>query len=475
MATCIASSRPVRDGSTFTEKLLIGLRQFYDEQKLVDVTFKVSTVLIPAHRLILSAASAYFENLLSNNQGVTPFIEINNIASDTFERLITHCYTGQTLITLDNVNEMLNAAIIFQLDDAVADCLDYIFDNIREYTLERLYSIERDTQCEILRRKILEYEEEHFMELNGSAEFLKFGSEKLKGILESEVLNVSCEKDIFAALKSWYEHDTKGRECHLPDLVGCLRLLQFDASFIMANIQPLPGCELLAFHALLWISQPLTRTKITFKFTAPRESIRRNLEDTAYLALETYRTDNNKCILQYNQIEDKWLKYADINYPNEVKVIPNGENLIFIGGKSNEERTAEVKSWNLRTKTWTQLPRMNCPRIAHSVVLLDDIIYVIGGWNISSAMNTVDVFSFTGEWHSVKAMNVSRALAAAVTLNGNIFVMGGQNATNVLNSVERYDPTSNVWTLCANMNNEYTSHGAAVHKGFIFVVGTKSA
>lgn len=67
-------------------------------------------------------------------------------------------------------------------------------------------------------------------------------------------------------------------------------------------------------------------------------------------------------------------------------------------------------------------------------------------------------------------MNVSRALAAAVTLNGNIFVMGGQNA-NVLNSVERYDPTSNVWTLCANMNNEYTSHGVSklLVKNFEFI------
>lgn len=132
------------------------------------MNFHIRSLLrIPAHRLILSATSGYFQKLFSRDQDTSPIIEINEINSDTFERLIAFCYTGRTLITHENVAEMLKASVILQLDDAVADCMDYIFENITVYTLEWAYSLQRETQCEHLRQKIHEYEIRHFMEVSG--------------------------------------------------------------------------------------------------------------------------------------------------------------------------------------------------------------------------------------------------------------------------------------------------------------------
>ncbi|XP_004536159.2 kelch-like protein 17 [Ceratitis capitata] len=474
MASSIAPSTPAEDCSKFPQKLLSGLRQFYDEQKLVDVTFKVynPTALIPAHRLVLSATNTFFENLLSRDPGVTPFIEISDIDSDTFERLIAFCYTGKTLITHDNAAEMLKAANILQLDEAAADCVNFIFENITELSLERVYALERETQCERLRQKIQEYEIQHFMEIKGSAEFMNFDYEKLKEIVESEDLNVSSEEDVFVAIKIWYEHDTAGRERHLPDLIGCLRLLQFDTNFILTNIQPLAGCESLAFRALLWVSQPLARTRISLKFTGPRESLRTNLEEMTCLAVEINSVNATSCLLRYNKTEDKWIKYADLDTQGVYRfsVILNDDNLIFTGGQRNE-----VRSWNLRTKTWKQLPNMTHSRSYHSAALLNGKMYAIGGFNGRTSLASVEVFSSTGGWREVCNINTPHEYAAAVTLNGNIFVMGGRNNFEVLNSVERYDPTTDNWTYCANMNYSCEFPGAAVHKGFIYVVGAEEA
>ncbi|XP_017494989.1 PREDICTED: kelch-like protein 8 [Rhagoletis zephyria] len=155
----------------FIKKVLNNICDFYDEQDLIDVTFKLSnpTAMIPAHRLILSAASPYFKDLFKSDKGLTPVIEVNDIDSDTFERLITFCYTGQTLVTIDNVDAMLKAAIYLKLDEAVVACVDYILQNITVYTLQRAYCLERETQCVPLYKKLLEYEINNFMEVSHSA------------------------------------------------------------------------------------------------------------------------------------------------------------------------------------------------------------------------------------------------------------------------------------------------------------------
>ncbi|XP_036338597.1 kelch-like protein 8 [Rhagoletis pomonella] len=149
-------------------KLLNNIWELYDQQDLIDVTFKLSnpTAMVPAHRLILSAACPYFKELFKSDKGLTPVIELNNVDSDTFERLLTFCYTGKTLITIDNVDATLKAAIVLKLDDAVVDCVDYILEHITDYTLQRAYSLERETQCVPLYEKLLEYDINNFMEVS---------------------------------------------------------------------------------------------------------------------------------------------------------------------------------------------------------------------------------------------------------------------------------------------------------------------
>uniref|UniRef100_A0A0K8WGF5 Kelch-like protein 17 n=2 Tax=Bactrocera latifrons TaxID=174628 RepID=A0A0K8WGF5_BACLA len=265
-----------RNSSTqkrFMEKLMRKLFCFYDGQLLMDVAFNAlnSTCLIPAHRFILSAASPYFKNLFSAGQGISSPFEINDIDSDVFEPLIIFCYTGQLLITVSNGGAMLKAAIVLQLDDAISTCVNYIVTHINDYTLQCAYTIERETECELLTQKIIEYEVQNFMKVSQSDEFMNFNVEKLQGILESDNLNITREEVAFDAIKRWFNYDVAARQEQLPLLIACLRLTQLDADFLLTHIQPLPGCELLAFKALSWISKPEARPKINIRFTGPRK------------------------------------------------------------------------------------------------------------------------------------------------------------------------------------------------------------
>ncbi|XP_017485148.1 PREDICTED: kelch-like protein 5 isoform X2 [Rhagoletis zephyria] len=464
-----------QDLNHFIKKLLNNICDFYDEQDLIDVTFKLSnpTAMVPAHRLILSAASPYFKDLFKSDKGLTPVIEIIDIDSDTFERLITFCYTGQTLVTIDNVDAMLKAAIYLKLDEAVVNCVDYILEHITDYTLQRAYSLERETQCVPLYEKLLEYDINNFMEISKHREFLSFDAEKLQAIIESHNLNVTCEEDAFYAVKQWYEYDASGRKHKLPDLISRLRLTLFDTSFLLRNVQTLPGCESLAFKATSWISLPSQRALISLKYTEPRRNVCVKEEDTTLLAVQAYGCTGT--IFQYDQTEDKWQKYAELeHYASAYGMCLMEDNIIYIGGVRDGEITSGVESWSLKTKTWRTLPSMIQSRCWPSVVLLNGNVYAIGG-TIAPGQRTqsVEKYSPGGRWKLVSSMIMPRSQASAVALNDKIFVIGGHNG-NDLKTVECYDPFSNTWTKCGHMNEINYSPGVAVHNGCIYVLGGTS-
>ncbi|XP_049306550.1 kelch-like protein 3 [Bactrocera dorsalis] len=455
----------------FMEKLMAKIFSFYDEQSLIDVTFRVSnpTALVPAHRLILAAASPYFENLFSGDQGNNPIIEINDIDSDIFERLITFCYTGQMLITVNNVGAMLKAAIILKLDDAITSCVDYLMSHINEYTIQAVYTLERETHCKLLIQKIIEYETQNFVEINQRREFLNFNVEKMQRILESDNLNITREEDAFDAIKRWFNHDVPARQEQLPLLIACLRLTEFDANFLLTHIQPLSGCEMLAFKAMLWIRDPAARAKINMRFTGPR-----NFSKKTLLAVCSKEFGMNPKLLQYNKVEDKWQEYASIIFDYQLcRTILKEGNLLFLGGYKSGATSNIVRSWNIRNKAWQSLPALDTARWEHCVVELDGKIYAIGGSadTRKRVLASVERYTTSNGWQFVNKLIVGRYAAAEVTLNGKIYIIGGKSGRNDLKSVECYNPNSNTWTSCADMTECHYYPGVAAHNGHIYLLG----
>ncbi|XP_049315428.1 kelch-like protein 5 isoform X2 [Bactrocera dorsalis] len=472
----LALQRNSWEQNRFMEKLMTKIFNFYDEQTLIDVTFKVSnpTALVPAHRLILAAASPYFENLFNGNQGTNPVIEINDIDSDTFERLITFCYTGQALITVNTVAAMLNAAIVLKLDDAITSSVDYLMTHINEYTLQGAYTLERETQCEVLRQKIIEYETQNFMEISRSDEFLNFDVEKLQRILVSDNLNITREEDAYDAIQRWYNHDVPARQEQLPLLIACLRLTLSNVNFLMTQILPLPGCELLALRALSWIREPTARPIINMRFTEPRGISTTNCGDKTILAVCSELTPK---LLRYYKTENKWQEYESIKFDYQCYgTILKDDNLLFIGGFNIGCISYNiVRCWNIRNKTWYNLQDMVQARRNHCVVELNGKIYAIGGYDGKNVLSSVERYTISVGWKFVNSLIVGRFDAGAVTFNGKIFIMGGNNGSGDLKSVECYNPDSNTWTSCADMKICHSSPGVTAHKGHIYVLSRSGA
>uniref|UniRef100_A0A0K8UZG1 Kelch-like protein diablo n=1 Tax=Bactrocera latifrons TaxID=174628 RepID=A0A0K8UZG1_BACLA len=454
------------EANRFMEKLMTKIFCFYDEQSLIDVSFKFSnsTAVIPAHRLILAAASPHFENLFNGEQGNNPVIEINDIDSDIFERLINFCYTGEALITVHNVGAWLKAALILQLDDAINRCVDYIITHINEYTLQAANVLERETKCERLKQKIIEYVIKNFMEVSRCVEFLSFDVEKLQRILESDNLNITLEEDAYDAIKRWVNYDVPARQEQLPILIPCLRLTQIDADFLWTHIHPLPGCELLTLRTITWIRESAARTRINMRFTEARATCEKTF-------LAVCSLGKNTQLLQYNKAGDKWEENAslEIDY-TDYEASLKDDNLIFIGGWKSGATSNIVRSWNIRNKTWQNLSAMNQARDSHCAVELDGKIYAIGGLEGEKVLSSVERYTLYAGWEPVSSLIVGRYSARAVTLNNKIYIVGGKNTAGHLKLVECYNPDSNTWTSCAAMTECYILPNVKVYNGHIYVL-----
>eukprot|EP00957_Ditylum_brightwellii_P192451 14651819-Ditylum_brightwellii.AAC.2 len=84
---------------------------------------------------------------------------------------------------------------------------------------------------------------------------------------------------------------------------------------------------------------------------------------------------------------------------------------------------------------------MESERSVFAAVSMGGHIYVLGGYDGSSYLSSVEVYSTTsGQWTSIAPMQTNHCYRAAVSMGGQIYVMGGHDGSNHLLSVETYSP-----------------------------------
>eukprot|EP01133_Synstelium_polycarpum_P004017 gene4017-4652_t len=112
-------------------------------------------------------------------------------------------------------------------------------------------------------------------------------------------------------------------------------------------------------------------------------------------------------------------------------------------------------------------------RTSFALAVLDEYLYVIGGYKGSTPCADVDRYHpRTGSWCTVSSMGAKRAECSAVVLDDAIYVIGGSQPTS---TVERYNPHTNAWTLVCNLSNSrFTISTSAMLEGKIYAIGSEN-
>ena len=90
---------------------------FRNESYLHDVTLVSDDFKqIPAHKLVLSANSEYFKNILQQTKQTQPLLCLDGVNSGDLENVLDYVYNGEVKIAQDDLDRFLNVAQRLKLE-----------------------------------------------------------------------------------------------------------------------------------------------------------------------------------------------------------------------------------------------------------------------------------------------------------------------------------------------------------------------
>ena len=116
----------------FPAEIIENLVKFRNENLFTDISIYVEGVEFPCHKAILCASSNYFKAMFSCDLKESRLgkVYIENISPWTMKRLLDYIYTGKIEINLANVIDLLNSALLFELNKLIDKCINFVLDNI---------------------------------------------------------------------------------------------------------------------------------------------------------------------------------------------------------------------------------------------------------------------------------------------------------------------------------------------------------
>ncbi len=121
MLVCYTSS------ASQVNHFLKNLSEYLDSGTYCDLKFIVGCEKFPCHRIIFASSSPYFQALLTHTfkENNLNSIELRDIEPEIFSLLLHYIYSGQIELDENNVQELLIASDMFQLDEVVQFCCHY--------------------------------------------------------------------------------------------------------------------------------------------------------------------------------------------------------------------------------------------------------------------------------------------------------------------------------------------------------------
>ena len=105
------------------------------------------------------------------------------------------------------------------------------------------------------------------------------------------------------------------------------------------------------------------------------------------------------------------------------------------------------------TNSWQRVADMPSKRAFAAACALDDVVFVSGGYDGSTYLDTVDSYDMsTNIWQHAPSMTTPRFGHALVALDGSLFAFGGSNGTSYLRTAEQYSAATRKWVEIASMS-----------------------
>lgn len=484
--------RPVRHLAHHPPKELAGLNRLRQAGLLTDVVLEAGHVRVPAHKNVLAACSPYFWAMFTTfNERDQDRVTLNEVDPEALKSLVEYVYTSKVEVSEDNVQNLLMAANLLQLEDVREACCEFLQSQLHPTNCLGIKDFADLHGCQDLQAQAEIFIETHFTEVLDSDEFIQLRPEQVISLIASDTITVPSEEKVYESVLSWIQHDPEARQSHVADLMNHVRLPLLSKEYLIKRVkeEPLleanPRCkdfiiEALTYHLMSCSNPLISRVRPRQPIGLPR----------VMLAIGGQAPKAIRSVECYDFKEERWFPVTEMDTRRcrcGVAVVRG--RVYAVGGFNGSLRVRTVDEYDPLKDRWTSVATMEARRSTLGVAVLNDRIYAVGGFDGSTGLSSAEVLDLSvpnlclgevlpketpsREWRPIASMSTRRSSVGVGVLGGLIYAVGGYdgNSRHCLSSVECYNPEVDTWTQVADMSARRSGAGVGVLNGLLFSIG----
>ncbi|XP_038648038.1 kelch-like protein 2 isoform X1 [Scyliorhinus canicula] len=472
---------PVTVNPRHMKKAFKVMNELRSHNLLCDVTLVAEDTEIPAHRVVLAACSPYFHAMFTGemSESKAKRVRIKEVDSWTLNILIDYVYTAELQVTEENVQVLLPAAGLLQLQDVRKTCCDFLESQLHPTNCLGIRAFADMHACTELLNQANTYAEQHFSEVVLGDEFLNLGIDQVCSLIASDMLTISSEEKVFEATISWVKHDKEPRQEHMARLMEHVRLPLLTREYLVQRVEEETlvknsnACkdyliEAMKYHLLPADQRALmktTRTRLRTPVSLPKVLV--VVGGQAPKAIRSV-----EC---YDFAEERWYQVAELPSRRcRAGVMYMGGLVYAVGGFNGSLRVRTVDSYDPVKDQWMSNANMQDRRSTLGAAVLNGLLYAVGGFDGSTGLSSVEVYNVkANEWFHVAPMNTRRSSVGVGVVGGVLYAVGGYDGASrqCLSSVEAYNSAKNEWAYIAEMSTRRSGAGVGVLNGLLYAVG----
>ena len=188
------------------DKVLAGLAGLQEEGTLCDVELKAEHQTIPAHKAVLAAATPYFAAMFTGKFKETRsrVVTVKDVTFTGLENVIKSIYTTKIDINAENIEDILPAAHLLQMNDTVEECIEWMMQKITKNNCFDFLRLAEKYSIEPLVFAITEFVLNNFVAVSKTEGFTEISQQALCRYLASDNLKTGMDELIvYQAAKTW--------------------------------------------------------------------------------------------------------------------------------------------------------------------------------------------------------------------------------------------------------------------------------
>ncbi|XP_007493497.1 kelch-like protein 34 [Monodelphis domestica] len=461
-----------------------------DEGFLCDVKLEAEGSEFLAHRSLLACSSDYFKALFKSytQESQAPVIRLQVPSATGLQRLLDFIYTAWLPLSMDTLEDTLEAASYLQVSEAVGLCSRYL---VRHLGLENCCFAANLASRFGLADALPEAESfigRHMRELLDrgleAAGLLELNSGSLRAVLGSSDVPFVAEVRLLNLALSWLQREPAAER--LPQCCSLLERIRFGLvpPEVLRRVYSGSGLNLparvkgLIIQALSYHTATSRQPLMQSEQTSCRSPKTRILLVGGRRAREAATQSTEDA--QIAQQEDAGGVGGVVEEQAEEEVRPEEAD--------DWKLTQDVVSFDVYNHRWRSLTRLPAPLQGHCVCTIGSFLYVLGGetpaGSSSSLFPTVPLEvtaqvhrydSHFHRWASIPTMKEARAHFWCGAVGDSLLAVGGVGADGAaLASVEIYDLGRDRWTAARELPQPVYGHAGAVGTcGTVYISGGK--